>query len=47
LTENCWMCASTDRWYTDETDYVEIEGEKYHPENVPAQNETTTEGESE
>jgi hypothetical protein len=47
LRDNCWQCASTDRWYTDAEAFVEIEGEKYHPENVPAQNETTTKGESE
>ena len=36
LMSNCWQCAASDNWYTDETDYVEIDGESYHPDNAPA-----------
>jgi len=47
LRDNCWMCAHTDKWYTDAVEYVEINGDKFHPECAPETNETTTEGESE
>jgi len=47
LRDNCWMCAHTNRWYTDAEAFVEINGDKYHPDCAPETNETTTEGESE
>ena len=47
LRDNCWMCAHTDKYYTDDTAYVEINGDKFHPDCAPETNETTTEGESE
>ena len=42
LKEDCWQCASSDKWYTDDIEYVEVDGETYHPDHAPAQ---TTEGE--
>lgn len=36
LMSNCWQCHATDDWYTDAVDYVEIDGETYHPDNAPA-----------
>jgi hypothetical protein len=39
LQEDCWQCTHTDKWYTDGTDYVEVDGEKYHPDAVPESNE--------
>jgi len=50
LRDNCWMCTHTDKWYTDGTECVEINGEKFHPDSAPEiteANESTTEGESE
>jgi hypothetical protein len=41
------MCAHTDKYYTNDTTYVEINGDKFHPDCAPETNETTTEGESE
>jgi hypothetical protein len=35
LVDNCWKCYETGNWYTDDTDYVEIDGEKYHPDDAP------------
>ena len=33
--DNCWKCYATSNWYTDDTDYVEIDGEKFHPDDAP------------
>ena len=35
LREDCWQCTETGNWYTDDTDYVEIDGDKYHPDDAP------------
>ena len=43
LKEDSWLCAGSDNWYTDDEAYVEINGEKFHPDHAPE----TTEGESE
>ena len=42
LKEDCWQCASSDKWYTEDTACVEVDGETYHPDHAPEQ---TTEGE--
>ena len=39
LVEDCWQCEHTKNWYTDNTDYVEVCGEKFHPDNAPEINE--------
>jgi len=36
LMSNCWQCHATDDWYTEGIDYIEVDGEKYHPDNAPA-----------
>jgi hypothetical protein len=35
LREDCWTCASTAKWYTQAVDYVEVDGETYHPDEAP------------
>lgn len=35
MCEDGWQCNETGNWYTDDTDYVEVDGEKYHPDNAP------------
>jgi len=54
LREDCWQCAESGNWYTDDCeDYTEYEGERYHDDYIPAhiadatadKSETTTEGE--
>lgn len=35
LTDDCWQCYESCDWYTDAVDYVEVDGEKYHPDNAP------------
>lgn len=42
LTEDCWRCAESGNWYTDDTDCVEVDGEKYHPDNAPETNDEET-----
>ena len=44
LVDDCWQCTETAKWYTDAIDYVEVDGDKYHPDDAPA---NETEGESE
>ena len=35
LTDDCWQCTESGDWYTDDVDYVEVDGDKYHPDNAP------------
>lgn len=35
LREDCWQCYDSDVWYTNDTDYVEVDGKTYHPDNAP------------
>lgn len=35
LREDCWQCNQSDMWYTNEVDYVEVDGITYHPDNAP------------
>lgn len=44
LTDNCWQCAESGKWYTDDEESVEIDGDKYHPDDAPEQ-ETNDEDE--
>jgi hypothetical protein len=44
LTHDCWQCTESGNWYTDDTDYVEVDGDKYHPDHAP---ETDDEDEDE
>jgi hypothetical protein len=37
LCEDCWKCAESGNWYTDDCeDYTEYEGERYHDDYIPA-----------
>lgn len=43
LKDNCWYCEGSNRWYTDDEDYVEIDGITYHPDHAPEiEDETET-----
>lgn len=43
LTERCWLCTESDKWYTDDCeDWVEIEGDRYHQDNAPEQTKEET-----
>ena len=44
LRSDCWQCYASDAWYTNETAYVEVDGETYHPDNAP---EVETDNETE
>jgi hypothetical protein len=35
--EGCWQCAESGNWYSDSTDYVEVDDNKYHPDHAPEQ----------
>lgn len=39
LREDCWRCEESNNWYTDDEEYVEIDGDKYHPDHAPEQDE--------
>jgi hypothetical protein len=43
LKEDCWQCCESGEWYSDDVDYVEIDGNTYHPDNAPEQDEDTDE----
>ena len=43
LKSECWKCTESGEWYSDDVDYVEIDGDKYHPDNAPEQDEDTDE----
>ena len=32
---NAWRCEGSDDWYSTNTDWVLVDGEKYHPDNAP------------
>lgn len=35
LKSNCWQCTESGNWYNDGVDYVEVDGDKYHPDHAP------------
>ncbi len=37
--DDAWMCYASSKYYSDNTDYVLVDGEKYHPDHTPAQDE--------
>ena len=37
--DDAWQCNHTHEWYSDNVEWVEFEGERYHPDHVPT-NET-------
>ena len=37
--DDAWQCYASDKYYSDNTDYVLVDGEKYHPDHTPAQDE--------
>lgn len=38
--DDAWQCEGSDNYYSDNTDYVLVDGEKYHPDHTP-ETETT------
>ena len=34
--DGCWQCEESGNWYTDSIDFVEVNGDKYHPNYAPA-----------
>jgi len=44
--DDAWQCEHSKEWYTNDVEYVELFGEKFHPDNAPeTEDESTTEGE--
>jgi hypothetical protein len=35
VDDGCWQCTESGNWYTDSIDFVEVDGNKYHPDNAP------------
>jgi hypothetical protein len=42
MRSDCWQCAESCNWYTDDEDSVEVDGETYHPDHAPEVEEETT-----
>ena len=45
MQEDCWQCTESGNWYTNSVDYVEANGDKYHPDNAPEPDEKIDEDE--
>jgi hypothetical protein len=43
LREDCWCCAESGNYYTDDEESVEIDGDLYHPDHAPEQETNDTE----
>jgi hypothetical protein len=43
MREDCWCCAESGNWYTNDEDNVEVDGETYHPDNAPEPETNDTE----
>ena len=41
LVEDCWQCEHSKNWYTDDIEYVDHFGEKFHPSVAPEINDET------
>lgn len=41
--DDAWQCEESNEWYSDADEFVEVDGKRYHPDNVPetADEETT------
>lgn len=37
--EDAWQCAESGDWYSSNTEFVLLDGEKYHPDNLPDEEE--------
>ena len=35
LKDDCWMCAHSDKWYTNAIEYVEVNCALFHPDHAP------------
>jgi hypothetical protein len=43
LREDCWCCAESGNYYTDDEESVEVDGETYHPDHAPEPETNDTE----
>jgi hypothetical protein len=41
--DDAWQCYASDKWYSDNTASVTIDGERYHPDHAPAEDEAQQE----
>lgn len=39
LVDDCWQCEESGNWYSEDTEYVEVDGNKYHPDHAPDQDD--------
>ena len=44
--DGCWQCEESGNWYTDSVDYVEANGDKYHPDYAPEQADDDEDGDT-
>lgn len=46
VNNGCWQCTESGNWYTDSVDYVEANGDKYHPDYAPEQADDDEDGDT-
>ena len=46
VDDGCWQCTESGNWYTDAVDFVEVDGNKYHPDNAPATDDEDEDGDT-
>ncbi len=44
--DGCWQCEESGNWYTDSIDFVEVNGDKYHPNYAPATDDEDEDGDT-
>lgn len=44
--EGCWQCTESGDWYSDSVDFVEVDGNKYHPDHAPATDDAEDDGDT-
>ena len=46
INDGCWQCEESGNWYTDSVDFVEVNGDKYHPDYAPATDDEDEDGDT-
>ena len=46
VNDGCWQCEESGNWYTDSIDFVEVDGNKYHPDHAPATDDEDDDGDT-
>ena len=46
VNDGCWQCEESGNWYSDSIDFVEVDGNKYHPDNAPETDDEDEDGDT-